>query len=110
MTAFGSRSPKPAVSRVLLLFSVHAKAHPPAVLGLRFVRLTPTQDLGRLPHFNDAVSWQHAAEIGSRINNAVTTNDRAGIQDRIASNFGTISDDRAKLPQAGRNHSIDREN
>ena len=99
------------------LESVYAARHPgfesPPIrhlaLGLGVVWLAPTQDLGCLSHFDDAVSRQHTPEICSWINDAVSANDRAGIQDRIASNFGTISDDRAKLPQAGRNHSIGRE-
>jgi hypothetical protein len=94
------------------LESVYAARHPgfesPPIRhflpGLSVARLAPTQDLGCLSHFDDAVSREDTAEICSRINDAVSANDRVGIQDRIASNFGTISDDRAKLPQASRNH------
>ena len=68
--------------------------------------VTPAQHLGRLPHFDDAVARQHAAKIRPRINNAIAPNNGTGIEDRVASDFGTISDYRTKFSQASRNHSV----
>ena len=45
----------------------------------------------------------HPANIGSRINDAISADHRARIDDRIATDLGPVADDRAKFRQSGRN-------
>ena len=50
-----------------------------------------------LPQFDPAAVWQETAEIYGGINHAITADDRAGIDDRIAADLGSVTDDRTEF-------------
>src|SRR4249919_2006776 len=59
-----------------------------------------------LPQLNPAAVWQDAAEIYAGINHAIASDNRAGIDDRIAADLGSVADDCAEFSQAGGNVAI----
>ena len=78
-----------------------------STVGL-FGQIPPREHLQILPQFHDGAARQDSSEIYSWIYDAIPPDDRTGIENSVAPDFGTIADDRAKLSQAGRDHSIGR--
>ena len=50
-----------------------------------------------LPQLDPAAVWQEAAEIYAGINHAIASDNRAGIDDRIAADLGSVADDCTKF-------------
>ena len=63
-------------------------------------------DLMLLPHFEDAAVGQHAAEVRSRVNDAIAAQHASGIDDGVASHLRPVADDGAELGQPRRNISF----
>src|SRR5262245_35247372 len=61
-----------------------------------------------LAQFDPAAVWQDAPEIYAGVDHAITTDNRAGIDYRIAADLGSIADDCTEFSQARRNVAIRR--
>ena len=54
-------------------------------------------DLQILPQLDPAAVWQKASEIYAGINHAIAADNRAGIDDRIAPDLGSVADNCAEF-------------
>ena len=70
--------------------------------------LTAAKNLNRLPQLDDAVCRQDPTKTYSGIDDAISTNDRARIENRVAADFRPIANYRAEFPQAGGNRPVGR--
>ena len=50
-----------------------------------------------LPQLDPAAVWQKAAKIYAGINHAIASDNRAGIDDRIAADLSSVADDCAEF-------------
>jgi len=69
-------------------------------------QIAPAYRLQFLPHFYDVCARNDAADICTGIDDAVAADDGARIYYCIATDFGSIANDRAKFCQTGRNYAI----
>ena len=69
-------------------------------------KVVPFQDLNFLAHFRHTRMRKHPVKDRSRIDEAIATQNGAGIYDGVTSHFRSIANNRAKFRQAGCDVSV----